>query len=93
MRLEVKPVGKPDAVVPHVQFDERGRETELRDGLRHQHMAKVAGNNHSPSANATAPAFDSTAALILDTQSPFCCILASKKEALAYCQVISNSYK
>ena len=29
MYLEVKPVGKPDAVVPHVRFDERGWETEL----------------------------------------------------------------
>ena len=27
--LEVKPAGKPDAVVPHVRFDERGWETEL----------------------------------------------------------------
>ena len=27
--LEVKPVGKPDAVVPHVRFDEQGWETEL----------------------------------------------------------------
>jgi hypothetical protein len=27
--LEVKPVGKPDVVVPHVRFDERGWETEL----------------------------------------------------------------
>jgi hypothetical protein len=26
--LAVKPVGKPDAVVPHVRFDERGWETE-----------------------------------------------------------------
>ena len=25
----VKSVGKPDAVVPHVRFDERGWETEL----------------------------------------------------------------
>ena len=25
---EVKPVGKPDAVAPHVRFDERGWETE-----------------------------------------------------------------
>ena len=25
--LEVNPVGKPDAVAPHVRFDERGRET------------------------------------------------------------------
>jgi hypothetical protein len=27
--LEVKSVGKPDAVAPHVRFDERGRETGL----------------------------------------------------------------
>jgi hypothetical protein len=27
--LKVKSVGKPDAVVPHVRFDERGRETGL----------------------------------------------------------------
>jgi len=27
--FRVKPVGKPDAVAPHVRFDERGRETEL----------------------------------------------------------------
>jgi hypothetical protein len=26
---EVKPVGKPDAVAPHVRFDERGWETGL----------------------------------------------------------------
>ena len=26
---KVKPVGKPDAVAPHVQFDERGWETGL----------------------------------------------------------------
>jgi hypothetical protein len=25
--LKVKSVGKPDAVAPHVRFDERGRET------------------------------------------------------------------
>ena len=28
--LEVNPVGKPDAVDPHVRFDERGRETGLQ---------------------------------------------------------------
>ena len=28
--LRVKSVGKPDAVAPHVRFDERGRETGLR---------------------------------------------------------------
>ena len=27
--LRVKSVGKPDAVAPHVRFDERGRETGL----------------------------------------------------------------
>jgi hypothetical protein len=27
--LMVKPVGKPDAVAPHVRFDERGWETGL----------------------------------------------------------------
>jgi len=27
--LKVKPVGKPDAVAPHVRFDERGWETGL----------------------------------------------------------------
>ena len=27
--LKVKSVGKPDAVAPHVRFDERGRETGL----------------------------------------------------------------
>ena len=27
--LEVKSVGKPDAVAPHVRFDERGWETGL----------------------------------------------------------------
>ena len=29
MGYEVKPVGKPDAVAPHVRFDERGWETGL----------------------------------------------------------------
>ena len=27
--FRVKPVGKPDAIVPHVRFDERGWETKL----------------------------------------------------------------
>jgi len=27
--FKVKPVGKPDAVAPHVRFDERGWETGL----------------------------------------------------------------
>jgi len=58
--FEVKPVGKPDAVVPHVRFDERGWETELRDGLRHRHLAKAVGHSYCPSTKATAPIFDST---------------------------------
>ena len=29
MGLEENPVGKPDAVAPHVRFDERGWETRL----------------------------------------------------------------
>ena len=47
--LAMKPVGKPDAGNPHVRFDERGGETELRRGLRHQQLAKAAGNSYSPS--------------------------------------------
>jgi len=46
--LDVKPVGEPDAGEPHVRFDERGRETESRCGLRHRQMAKAAGNSYSP---------------------------------------------
>ena len=47
--LAVKPVGEPDAGNPHVRFDERGGKTELRRGLRHQQLAKAAGNSYSPS--------------------------------------------
>ena len=36
----MKPVGKPDAVIPHVRFDERRLETELRRELRHRHRRK-----------------------------------------------------
>jgi hypothetical protein len=36
LRVHVlKSVGKPDAVVPHVRFDERGRETGDRHRLPH----------------------------------------------------------
>ena len=63
--LGVNPVGKPDAVVPHVRFDERGWETELWHRLRHQQMVKAAGNGYSLSPNATAPIFDSAIRLIL----------------------------
>ena len=31
---------KPDAVIPHVRFDERRLETELRRELRHRHRRK-----------------------------------------------------
>ena len=39
---------EPDAVVPHVRFDERRLETEPWSGLRHRPTAKAAGNSHSP---------------------------------------------
>ena len=57
---DVKPVGKPDAVAPHVRFDERGEETELWCGVRHRQLAKAVGNSYSPSPIATAPLLDST---------------------------------
>ena len=31
---------KPDAAIPHVRFDERRLETELRRELRHRHRRK-----------------------------------------------------
>ena len=34
----VKPVGKPDAVAPHVRFDERGWETELKCHRAHPRL-------------------------------------------------------
>ena len=34
--------------IPHVRFDERGRETEPWYGMRHRHLAKAAGNGYSP---------------------------------------------
>ena len=37
---DVKPVGKPDAVAPHVRFDEREEETEQRHGLRHRDIGE-----------------------------------------------------
>jgi hypothetical protein len=45
--LKLKPVGKPDAVAPHVRFDERGRETGLNatapvlDSTAHQIITKI----------------------------------------------------
>ena len=47
--LTKKPVGKPDAVAPHVRFDERGEETELWRRMRHRQLAKAVGNSYSPS--------------------------------------------
>ncbi len=56
----MKPVGEPDAVVPHVRFDERGGKTEPWRGLRNRQIAKAVGNSYSPSPNATASLLDST---------------------------------
>ena len=38
---------KPDAVAPHVRFDERGEETELWRRMRHRQLAKAVGNSYS----------------------------------------------
>jgi hypothetical protein len=38
----------------------RELETEQRDGLRHRHRAKAAGNSYSPVPKATAPVLDPT---------------------------------
>jgi hypothetical protein len=82
--LEVNPVGKPDAVVPHVRFDERRWETELWYGLRHRRLAKAAGNGYSPYPKATAPIFDSTGypyinitSILLDRKASFSVIKVS----------------
>jgi hypothetical protein len=54
----VNPVGKPDAVAPHVRFDEQGWETESwQTGLRRCHE-RDASSHRKP--NATAPVLDST---------------------------------
>jgi hypothetical protein len=56
--LEVNPVGKPDAVAPHVRFDERGWETESRQvGLR-RCIERDANSHRKPKT--TAPIFDFT---------------------------------
>lgn len=41
-------VGKSDAGDPHVRFDGRGEETEQRSRLRHQRLAKAAGQRRLP---------------------------------------------
>jgi hypothetical protein len=54
----VNPVGKPDAVAPHVRFDEQGWETESwQAGLRRCHE-RDASSHRKPKA--TAPVLDST---------------------------------
>ena len=53
-------IREPDALIAHVRFDERERETESWIGLRHRHQAKAAGQPLSPEPNATAPVLDST---------------------------------
>ena len=58
--LTKKLVGKPDAVTPHVRFDERGEKTEPRRRVRHRQLAKAAGNSYSHRLNATASFLDST---------------------------------
>ena len=56
--LMEKPVGKPDAVAPHVRFDERGWETESRQvGLR-RCIERDTNSHRKPKT--TAPIFDST---------------------------------
>ena len=56
--FRVKPVGKPDAVAPHVRFDEQGWETESwQAGLRRCHE-RDASSHRKPKA--TAPVLDST---------------------------------
>ena len=42
----MKPVGKPDAVVPPVRFDERRLETEPRRELRYRHRRKPSMTVH-----------------------------------------------
>ncbi len=39
-------VREPDAGNPHIRFDERRLETEPRQGVRHRHRAKAAGNSY-----------------------------------------------
>ena len=46
--LMVNPVGEPDAGNPHVRFDERGRETEPRCGLRHPRRGESRGTTATP---------------------------------------------
>ena len=60
VHLGVKSVGKPCAGKPYARFDERGWETELWYGLRHQHIVKAAGKSYSLYPQVTAPIFDST---------------------------------
>jgi hypothetical protein len=67
--LEVNPVGKPDAVAPHVRFDEQGWETESwQAGLRRCHE-RDASSHRKPKA--TAPVLDSTGGIDWEKMSIF----------------------
>ena len=74
---EWSPLGKP-----HVRFDERRLETESRDGLRHLHSAKAAGNSYSPLPATTTPVADSTKSRSL---------LAADRHVLTHIMVIHSS--
>src|SRR6516225_7093191 len=53
----VKPVGKPDALIGHVRFDERGWETGRRLGASaraHPRLYRSAGPNRSPGGGCAA---------------------------------------
>jgi hypothetical protein len=56
----MKTVGKPDAVIPYVRFDERRLETELWRELRHRHGRKPPANSTAAQPTVTAPVVDST---------------------------------
>src|SRR5947209_18611736 len=54
--LLVKCLREPDAVEPHVRFDERRRETEPRPRLRHRHDGESRRQQLLPRPTVTAPA-------------------------------------
>jgi hypothetical protein len=55
-----KPVGELDAGNLHVRFDERGRETESRHGLRHRRSGESRRSQRLPMPTITARVLDST---------------------------------
>src|SRR6516164_979614 len=46
--LAVKPVGKPDALIGHVRFDERGWETGRRSGVSARAHPRLYNTNAPP---------------------------------------------